>query len=153
MKARDAMTRDVRIVDPDQTIRDAAQVMVEIDAGVLPVGENGRLLGMITDRDIAVRAVAAGKSPDTLVREIMTEDLCVCFEDHDIDHIADDMHVNKVRRLPVVDRDRQLVGILSLSDLARADGHAAAGGDALCGICEPGGLHSQAPDGRDAIVR
>jgi CBS domain-containing protein len=147
MKVRDAMTRDVRIANPDETIRHAALAMADIDAGVLPVGENDRLVGMITDRDIAVRAVAAGKSPDTRVREVMTSDLCYCFEDQDIDDIAEDMHANKVRRLPVVSRDKRLVGILSLGDMARADGHAAATADALQGICEPGGAHSQSANG------
>jgi CBS domain-containing protein len=153
MKVRDAMTREVRIINPSHTIRDAARLMLEMDVGVLPVGQDDRLLGMITDRDITVRAVASGKSPDTLVSEVMTEDLCYCFDDQSIDDIADDMHANKVRRLPVVDQNRRLVGLLSLGDMARADGHAGATADALSGICQPGGLHSQAPDGQDAIVR
>jgi CBS domain-containing protein len=147
------MTPNVRIASPDQTIRDAAQAMAEIDAGVLPVGENDRLVGMITDRDIAVRAVAAGKSPDTLVQEAMTRDLCYCFDDQDLDDVADDMHANKVRRLPVVNREKRLVGILSLGDMAKADGHAGATSDALQGICQPGGAHSQASDGAGHIER
>jgi CBS domain-containing protein len=102
MQVRDAMTRDVRITNPDQTIRQAAEIMTAIDAGSLPVGEDDRLVGMITDRDIAVRAVAAGKSPDTPVREVMTADLCYCFDDDNIDDIAEDMSANQVRRLPVV---------------------------------------------------
>jgi len=146
MKLCDAMTRDVRIANPDETIRQAALAMAEIDAGVLPVGENDRLVGMITDRDIAVRAVAAGKSPDTLIREVMTSDLCYCFDDQEIDDIAEDMYANKVRRLPVVNRQKRLVGILSLGDMALADGHAAATTDALQGICQPGGAHSQSTD-------
>jgi len=150
MKVRDAMTRDVRIANPDETIRSAARAMAEIDAGVLPVGENDRLVGMITDRDIVVRAVAAGKSQDTRVREVMTLDLCYCFEDQDIDDIAEDMYAKKVRRLPVVNRDKRLVGILSLADMARADGHAGATSGALHGICAPGGAHSQSTDGRGA---
>jgi len=74
MQVRDAMTRDVRVATPGQTIRDVARVMAEIDAGILPVGENDRIVGMITDRDIAVRAVAAGKGPETPVRDVMTTD-------------------------------------------------------------------------------
>lgn len=151
MKVRDAMTQDVHIVSPDQTIRQAAETMAAIDAGVLPVGENDRLVGMITDRDIAVRAVAAGKSPDTPVREVMTADLCYCFDDENIDDIAEDMRANKVRRLPAVDRDKRLVGILSLGDMTRADGHAGAMVEALYGICEPGGVHSQSAEARRAI--
>jgi CBS domain-containing protein len=152
MKVHEAMTANVRIARPDQTIRDAAQAMAEIDAGVLPVGDNDRLVGMITDRDIAVRAVAAGKSPDTLVRDAMTSDLCYCFDDQDIDDIAQDMQANQVRRLPVVNRDKRLVGILSLADMARADGHAGATTEALQGICEPGGAHSQSA-GNGGYVR
>ena len=83
MKVKDAMTRNVRIADPDQTIHDVASIMSELDSGVLPVGENDRLVGMITDRDIAVRAVAEGRGPETAVREVMTPDVRYCFEDED----------------------------------------------------------------------
>lgn len=148
MRVNEAMTRDVRIANPNETIRQAARAMAEIDAGVLPVGENDRLVGMITDRDIAVRAVAAGKSPDTPIREIMSADVCYCFEDQDISDVAANMGDIKVRRLPVVNRDKRLVGILSLSDMALADGQDKPTTEALCGICEPGGQHSQSSDGQ-----
>src|SRR5688500_3847927 len=119
MQVRDAMTRDVRIANPGQPIRDVARVMAEIDAGSMPVGENDRLVGMITDRDITVRAVAQGKGPDTLVRDVMSaEQVLYCFEDEDIDEVAKNMADVKVRRLPVVNRDKRLVGIISLGDLA-----------------------------------
>ena len=88
MKVSEAMTRDVRVASPEQSIREAARIMAEIDAGVLPVGENDRLIGMITDRDIAIRAVAEGKGPDTSVREVMTQDVKYCFEDEGTDHGA-----------------------------------------------------------------
>jgi CBS domain-containing protein len=143
MQVRDAMSGDVRIANPNQTIRDAALLMAKIDAGILPVGENDRLVGMITDRDIAVRAIALGKGPDTLVREVMTEDVKYCFEDDDVDEIAQNMADIKVRRLPVLNESKRLVGIVSLGDLALVDGPANAG-EALCGISEPGGAHSQA---------
>jgi CBS domain-containing protein len=144
MQVRDAMSGDVRIANPNQTIRDAAILMAKIDAGVLPVGENDRLVGMITDRDIAVRAIALGKGPDTLVREVMTEDVKYCFEDDDVDEIAQNMADIKVRRLPVLNESKRLVGIISLGDLALVDGPASAG-EALCGISEPGGaLRSRA---------
>jgi CBS domain-containing protein len=146
MRVSEAMTRDVSIASPEQTIRQAAMAMAEIDAGVLPVGDNDRLVGMITDRDIAVRAVAAGKGPDTPVREIMTEDVKYCFEDEDIDDVAENMGTIRVRRLPVLNRQKRLVGIVSLGDVALADGPDPAG-EALCGISEPGGPHSQASDG------
>jgi CBS domain-containing protein len=146
MQVRDAMSSDVRIANPNQTIRDAALLMAKIDAGILPVGENDRLVGMITDRDIAVRAIALGKGPDTPVREVMTEDVKYCFEDDDVDEIAQNMADIKVRRLPVLNEGKRLVGIVSLGDLALVDGPANAG-EALCGISEPGGAHSQSGDG------
>jgi CBS domain-containing protein len=144
MKVSDAMTRDVRVASPGESIRAAAQTMAEIDAGVLPVGENDRLVGMITDRDIALRAVAEGRSPDTPVRDVMSADsVCYCFEDQEISDVAANMADIKVRRLPVVNRDKRLVGILSLGDISQADDQDQPAIEALCGICEPGGLHSQ----------
>jgi len=143
MLVSEAMTRDVQVASPRQTIRDAARIMTEIDAGVLPVGENDRLVGMITDRDIAVRAVAQGKGPDTAVREVMTEDVKYCFEDEELEHVAHNMGEIQVRRLPVVNRDKRLVGILALGDIAVALGPEPAG-VAIEGISRPGGEYSQA---------
>lgn len=148
MRVNEVMTHDVRIANPNESIRLAAQAMADIDAGVLPVGEKDRLVGMITDRDIAVRAVAAGKSPDTPIREIMSAEVCYCFDDQDISDVAANMGDIKVRRLPVVDRNKRLVGILSLGDMALADGQDKPTTEALCGICEPGGHHSQSNDGQ-----
>lgn len=142
MRVSEAMTRDVRVADPRQTIREAARIMAESDAGVLPVGEDDRLVGMITDRDIAVRAVAFGKGPDTPVREVMSEEVLYCFEDDDIDEVAENMSSVRVRRLPVVNQDKRLVGIVSLGDLAVTQGGDAAG-KAMEGIARPGGPHSQ----------
>src|SRR6201991_3486460 len=88
MQVREAMSNDVRIANPNQSIRDAATLMAEIDAGALPVGENDRLVGMITDRDIAVRAIALGKGPDTPVRDVMSQDVKYCFEEDDINDVA-----------------------------------------------------------------
>jgi CBS domain-containing protein len=143
MQVRQAMSRDVRIASPSQPIREAARAMAEIDAGILPVGENDRLVGMITDRDIAVRAVARGKGPDTPVREVMSTEVKYCFVDDDIDDIAQNMADLKVRRLPVLNPQKRIVGILSLGDIALASG-ADPAGSALCDISEPGGAHSQA---------
>ena len=142
MKVSEAMTRDVRVASPDQTIQDAAQIMADIDTGVLPVGENDRLVGMITDRDIAVRGVAKGKGPQSTIREVMTEHVHYCFEDEDTDQVSQKMVDSQVRRLPVLNRDKRLVGILSLGDLAVMQGGRPAG-EALAGISEPGGEHSQ----------
>jgi CBS domain-containing protein len=142
MKVREAMSRDVRIASPDETICDAAKAMAAIDAGALPVGENDRLVGMITDRDIAIRAVAQRKGPETLVRDVMTRDVKYCFDDEDLDHVAANMGDVRVRRLPVVSRDKRLVGIVSLGDVAVVEGRGA-GGKALKGVSRPGGPHSQ----------
>jgi CBS domain-containing protein len=140
MRVSEAMTRDVRVATPGQTIRDVAKVMDEIDAGVLPVGENDRLIGMITDRDIAVRAVAQGKGPDTPVRDIMSKDVKYCFEDEDLEHVAKNMGDIQVRRLPVVDREKRLVGIVSLADVAQNEDLETTG-DATAGVSKPGGRH------------
>ena len=137
------MTQVVRIASPDQPIREAARTMTAIDSGALPVGENDRLVGMITDRDIAVRAVAKGKNPDTPVRDIMSSEIRYCFDDQELDEVAANMADVKVRRLPVVNRDKRLVGIVSLGDIALADDPGEAASAALCGISEPGGEHSQ----------
>jgi CBS domain-containing protein len=148
MKVNEAMTHDVRIANATETIRQAAQMMAEIDSGVIPVAENDRLVGMITDRDIAVRAVAAGKSPDTPIREVMSTNVCYCFDDQEIDDVASNMAHIKVRRLPVVDRNKRLVGILSLGDIAQSDNQHQHATEALCGISEPGGAHSHSAEAR-----
>ena len=142
MQVSEAMSKDVKITSPAQSIRDAARVMADIDAGVLPVGENDRLVGMITDRDIAIRAVAEGKGPSTPVREVMSSEVKYCFAHEDLDHVARNMADIRVRRLPVLNEQKRIVGILSLGDIALAEGGKKAG-KALSGISEPGGAHSQ----------
>ena len=137
MQVNEVMSSDVRIANPQQSIREAAQMMADIDAGVLPVGENDRLVGMITDRDIAVRAVAAGKGPDTRVSEIMSAEVKYCFDTDEVEEAARNMADIKVRRLPVLDAKKRLVGIVSLGDIALAEGSDPAG-EALCAISEPG---------------
>ncbi|HZN27216.1 MAG TPA: CBS domain-containing protein [Burkholderiales bacterium] len=142
MKVRDAMTHDVRLAKPEQTIREAARIMAEIDAGSVPVSDNDRLVGMITDRDIAVRAVAQGKSPDTKIGEVMSHEVLYCFEDEELEEVSRNMGDVKVRRMPVVNRDKRLVGIISLGDLARHE-EPAETGHAMSDIARPGGEHSQ----------
>jgi CBS domain-containing protein len=142
MRVAEVMTRDVRLIEPNQTIRDAARLMAEMDAGIMPVREGDRLVGMITDRDIAVRAVAQGRGPDTPVREVMTDEVKYCFEDEDTAAVERNMAEIQVRRLLVLTRDKRLVGILSLGDLAMSD-KAAKVGAAVAGISQPGGQHSQ----------
>jgi CBS domain-containing protein len=118
-KISEVMTGDVRIASPDDSIRDAAKLMAQSDVGSLPVGENDRLIGMITDRDIVVRAIAKGKGDQTTVREIMTEQIRYCFADEDVLEVAKNMSDLRVRRLPVLDRSKRLVGIVALSNIAR----------------------------------
>jgi CBS domain-containing protein len=142
MRVAEVMTRDVRLIEPNQTIQEAARMMADVDAGIMPVGEGNRLVGMITDRDIAVRAVAEGKGPQTQVREVMSPEVKYCFEDEDTDAVARNMAEIQVRRLPVVNRDKRLVGIISLGDLAVTEG-AHPAGEAVSGISQPGGQHSQ----------
>jgi CBS domain-containing protein len=146
MLVSEAMSRDVKTVAPDTTIREAARLMGECDVGALPVSDGARLAGMVTDRDITVRAVAIGRGPDTPVSEVMTLDVLYCHEDEDIGHIATNMAENQVRRLPVVDADKRLVGIVSLADIADARSDEA--GEALEGITRPGGERSQSIEGR-----
>jgi CBS domain-containing protein len=142
MRVSEAMTRDVRVANPGQTIRDVAKIMAEIDAGSVPVGEDDRLVGIITDRDIAIRAVAAGKGPDTPVRDVMSKEVKYCFDDEDLDHVAKNMGDIQVRRLPVVNRDKRLVGIVSLGDIAQAE-DAETTGETVAKVSEPGGQHTQ----------
>ena len=142
MRVSEAMTREVRVASPGQSIRDVAKTMEEIDAGAMPVGDNDRLVGMITDRDIAIRAVAQGKGPDTPVRDVMsTEQVLYCYEDEELDHVAKNMSQQQVRRLPVVSRDKRLVGILSLGNIAQTEARAAS--KAVKGVTKPGGSHQQ----------
>jgi CBS domain-containing protein len=133
------MSRDVQMVSPDQSIIDAARMMADCDCGALPVAENDRLVGMLTDRDIVVRALAEGKSGDTLIRDVMSTDIKYCFEDDDLDDVANNMGDLQIRRLPVLSKDKRLVGIVSLGDIASTEEMPAA--DALAAISEPASKH------------
>jgi CBS domain-containing protein len=138
MKISEVMTRDVRVVQPNRTVREAARLMDEMNVGVLPVCDGRRLLGMITDRDITVRAVAEGKDPrTTTVREAMTEEIIYGFEDQDVQEAARTMQEHQVRRLLVMNRDKRLVGIVSLGDLATESGDARKSGEVLQDVSEP----------------
>ena len=142
MKISDVMTRDVQTVSPDQPVQEAASFMLSSDAGAIPVTENGRLIGMITDRDIAVRGIAKGYGPDTPVRQLMTNDLVILRLDDNVEDAAIKMSDAQVRRLPVIDQDERLCGIVSLGDLSReADEDTAS--EALEGVSQPGGDHRQ----------
>jgi len=122
--------------------KEAAKTMAELDAGALPVGEKDHLIGMITDRDIAIRGIAKGKGPKAKVRDVMTEDVKYCFDDQELEDVTRNMADIQVRRLPVLNRGKRLVGIVSLGDIAIS--HAGKGaGDALRGISQHGGEHTQ----------
>lgn len=141
MKVSECMSPEVEIASPDDPIRDVARTMREIDAGSMPVGENDRLVGIITDRDIAIRAVADGLGPDTSVRQVMSTDIRWCYEDEEIEDVSEQMGEYKIRRLPVLNRDKRLVGIISLGDVSLSDG--VSSGRALHEISEPGGVQNQ----------
>ena len=142
MKVSEVMTRDVQTVRPDQPVQQAASFMLSADAGSIPVTDGERLIGMITDRDIAVRGIAKGYGPDTPVREIMTGDVICARADEDVGDVASRMSEAQVRRLPVLDEDERLCGIVSLGDLSQqADEDCAA--EALEGVSQPGGEHRQ----------
>jgi CBS domain-containing protein len=144
MKISDVMTRDVEIAYPGDTLQTAARMMADIGSGVLPVGENDRLVGMLTDRDITVRAVAEGRAPDDCtVRDVMTTQIRYCFEDEDIGQAARLMAENGVRRLPVLNRGKRLVGIISLGDIAAAGQDTGHGGEALGRIADTPGTGPQ----------
>jgi CBS domain-containing protein len=142
MKVSEIMTRDVCLASPGQSLREVAAEMAKHDVGVLPVGENDRLIGMITDRDIAIRGVSRGLGPDATVREVMSTEVKYCFEGDAIDDLAQNMASEQIRRLPVLNNQKRLVGIISLGDLATCrDGRTT--GVALSGISQHGGHHCQ----------
>jgi len=142
MKITEVMTRDVETIRPDQTAQDAARFMLKADAGSIPVTEGDRLIGMITDRDIAVRGIAKGYGPDTPIRELMSDDIICAQVSDNIEDVATKMSEAQVRRLPVIDENERLCGIVSLGDLSRqTDTETAA--QALEGVSQPGGQHQQ----------
>lgn len=119
MQIKEVMTRNVEFIHPDITLSDAAGRMRNLNVGALPVGENDRLVGMLTDRDIAVRAVAEGRDPkNTKVRDTMTSDVVYCFENQDLSEAAKIMADKHVRRLVVLNKEKRLTGICSIGDLA-----------------------------------
>jgi CBS domain-containing protein len=118
MKIREIMTRNVQTTTPDRSIRDVASLMSSIDSGAVLVSDGDRLVGMVTDRDIAIRAVAQGLGGDTPVRKVMSGDIRYCFEDEDVQHVAENMAQIQMRRLPVLNREKRLVGVVSLGNIA-----------------------------------
>ena len=121
MKVADVMTRKVQLASPDDSLMEVAKRMTKEDVGFLPVGENDRLVGTITDRDIVARAVAQGKDGQARVRDAMTQDVKYCFEDESIEDVVQNTSDIQLRRLPVLNRDKRLVGIVSLADAVHGD--------------------------------
>ncbi|MBW8744576.1 MAG: CBS domain-containing protein [Sphingomonas sp.] len=142
MKVNECMTREVTIVDPDDTIEEAARTMADIDAGILPVGEDDRLVGMVTDRDIAIRGVGQGREPSAKVRDVMSPEVRYCFDDDDAEDVLNNMAELQVRRMPVLSRSKRLVGVISITDLALNGGEAHTG-EVLREIARPSLRHSQ----------
>ena len=142
MKVSEVMTTDVETISSDQTAREAASFMLRADAGSIPVCEGDRVIGMITDRDIAVRGVAEGRGPDTPVSELMSDGIICAHEDDDVAQVAQRMSEEQVRRIPVLDSDEKLVGIVSLGDLAR-ETRGETAEQALEGVSAPGSMHQQ----------
>jgi len=134
---KDLMSRDVKVISPDMTIGEAARTMRDGDFGMMPVGENDRMIGSISDRDIAIRAVAEGKDAGTKVRDVMSEGIAWAYEDESVEQIAKKMSERRVRRLPVVNRDKRLVGIVALGDLAVEKSEILPAAQALSEISKP----------------
>ncbi len=138
MQVREVMTRNPEVIRPDATIEEAARKMDELNVGPLPVCEGERLVGMVTDRDIVVRTTAAGKDPRaTMIREAMTTDLVFCFEDQPLEEAARLMEENQIRRVPILNREHRLVGIVSLGDLAAETRDERLSGEVLERVSEP----------------
>jgi CBS domain-containing protein len=139
MKVGDVMTRDVELVFPEDTLRTAASIMKDIGTGAVLVGKDDRIVGVLTDRDIAIRAVAEGKTPEATVQEGMTPEVRYIFDDEDIEEASQKMAGWQVRRLPVLNRSKRLVGIVSVGDLALEARDPTQVGKAMEGIAQPGG--------------
>jgi len=144
MKVKDCMTRDVIVAEPQTPIRDAAQMMEDVDAGILPVARDGHLFGVVTDRDLVVRGLARGLGPDATVEQVMTQECACASEDDDLEDIADRMGELQVRRMPVTLAGGRLIGVISLADIVRGmpDQGPRRAGEALRGIAQPGLQHN-----------
>ncbi|MVA82557.1 CBS domain-containing protein [Agrobacterium vitis] len=140
MKVSEVMSRDVLIANPNDTIAEVARKMADAEIGFMPVGENDQLVGTVTDRDLVVRGLADRLDGNAKIREVMTQDVKYCFEDEDLNHVTRNMGQVQVRRLPVVNRDKQLTGMVSIGDAALIEAQAAGAG--LKKVARPGGEHA-----------
>ncbi|HTH44278.1 MAG TPA: CBS domain-containing protein [Oxalicibacterium sp.] len=133
----EVMSRDVHVVSPDDSLQEAARQMRDGGFGMMPVGENDRMIGTISDRDIAIRAIADGKPASTKVREVMSNGVIWAYENASLEEAANKMSEHQIRRLPIVNADKRLVGIVALGDFAVESEDIAVVGQALCDISEP----------------
>ena len=139
MKVNEIITHDPEVIRPETALIEAAQKMKSLDIGMLPVCDGDRLVGVITDRDITVRGVAQGHDPKIArVSEVMTPEVIYCFDDEDVKDVAKKMEEKQVRRLPVLNREKRLVGIVSLGDLAVRTGKEELAGEVLERVSKPG---------------
>jgi CBS domain-containing protein len=137
MQVQQVMSQDVEFVEADTTIAKAAELMRDEDIGFLPVCENDRIVGTVTDRDITIRAVAQGLDPRSApVREIMTQEVFYCFADEDVEHVGKTMQAREVRRMLILNRQKRLAGVLSLGDIAKVSGERELAGETLGQIAE-----------------
>jgi CBS domain-containing protein len=141
MKVSEVMCRDAQLIDANDTVQRAAEIMAQEGLGFLPVQEDDRLVGMITDRDIVIRCIAQGKDGNARVRDAMTRDVKYCFQQDDLDDVMENMAEIQVRRLPVLSEDKRLVGVISLADAARMHTPDTVG-IAFSGVVTPGGYHA-----------
>jgi len=149
MKVSECMTRDPRVASPNQPLRTAAHIMEEMDIGFLPVGENDRLVGVITDRDIAMRGVSRGHDGNTQIGDLMSGRVRYCFENDDVNSVLDNMGQLQVRRLVVLDQDKRLAGVVTIGDISRANNSSMPKtGAALCEISKNGTEHIQQGKGK-----
>ena len=133
-QVKSVMSKDVKVIGPDTSLREAAQQMRDGDFGLLPVVENDRMIGAISDRDIAVRGVAEGKDANSKVRDVMSSGVVSAYEDESIEHALEVMGKRQIRRLPIVSREERLVGIVALGDLAGDKAEVKPAGQALSEI-------------------
>lgn len=141
MRVQECMSTDVCTISPDTPLRRAAEKMAERDLGSIPVAKNDRLVGMVTDRDIAVRGIGCGFGPEAKAAEVMTREVLYCNVGDDVDAVLENMASMQIRRLPVIDDDKQLVGIVSIGDLVKV--HPVDAGQCFARVAEPSSLHSQ----------
>lgn len=138
MQVTEIMTRDAEVIPSEFFVKDAAKKMQQLDVGFLPIRDGDRLVGMITDRDITVRAVAEGRDPTkTPVKDVMTPEVVYCFEDQDVSEAAKLMRDKQIRRLPVLNREKRLVGVVSLGDVAVHTGEEKLAGETIKEVSEP----------------